>query len=126
MVPAEVHGPLVRPPVFKTGVGRESVLGRFDSCAFPFLSGSVRLCSGSFACMRPSSTDLDAARIPSYDQSMSEARATTQPRPSNDEAERRRIVAKVERSLARLDAGEGVPHADVLAMIDERYPEPKK
>ena len=34
----EVHGPLVRPPVFKTGVGRESVLGRFDSCAFPFVS----------------------------------------------------------------------------------------
>ena len=34
---AEVHGPLVRPPVFKTGVGRESVSGRFDSCAFPFL-----------------------------------------------------------------------------------------
>ena len=33
----EVHGPLVRPPVFKTGVGRESVLGRFDSCAFPFV-----------------------------------------------------------------------------------------
>jgi hypothetical protein len=51
-----VHGPLVRPPVFKTGVGRESVSGRFDSCAFPLMpvDGQRRI--------------LDAAmRLPSAD-----------------------------------------------------------
>jgi predicted transcriptional regulator len=42
----------------------------------------------------------------------------------NHGAERARdeIVAKVERSLASLDAGRGVPHTEVLAMIDARYP----
>jgi len=53
---------------------------------------------------------------------MSEALAAKQPRPKSDEAERERIVAKIERSLASLDAGRGVPHAEVLAMIDARYP----
>ncbi|EDM78483.1 hypothetical protein PPSIR1_33249 [Plesiocystis pacifica SIR-1] len=57
---------------------------------------------------------------------MPEARATKPPPPTDGETERQRIVAKVERSLARLDAGEGVPHADVLTMIDARYPEPKQ
>ena len=53
---------------------------------------------------------------------MAEAQAA-QPRvPSDDaERERERVVAKVERSLASLDAGRGVPHAEVLAMIDARY-----
>ncbi len=56
-----------------------------------------------------------------YDPPMSEARVAKQPPPTSDNAERERVVAKVERSLASLDAGQGVPHAEVLAMIDERY-----
>jgi predicted transcriptional regulator len=52
---------------------------------------------------------------------MSKAQAAEQPRPASD-VERERIVAKIERSLASLDAGRGVPHAEVLAMIDKRYP----
>jgi predicted transcriptional regulator len=43
-------------------------------------------------------------------------------RPARDDAERRRIVEKLERSLASLDAGRGVPHTEVLALIDRRYP----
>lgn len=42
--------------------------------------------------------------------------------PESEDAYRARVVAKVERSLASLDAGRGVPHAEVLAMIDARYP----
>jgi len=53
---------------------------------------------------------------------VSEALATEQDRPTSDEAERKRIVARIERSLASLDAGRGVSHAEVLAMIDARYP----
>lgn len=34
----------------------------------------------------------------------------------------RDVVAKIERSLAQLDAGQVVPHAEVLAMIEARYP----
>lgn len=42
------------------------------------------------------------------------------------DAERERIVVKIERSLAKLNAGEGVAHAEVLAMIDARYHGSKK
>ncbi|MCA9695913.1 MAG: hypothetical protein KC431_00190 [Myxococcales bacterium] len=53
---------------------------------------------------------------------MSEAQAAKQQRSAGNDAERERIVAKVERSLASLDAGRGVPHAEVLVMIEARYP----
>jgi len=53
---------------------------------------------------------------------MSEALAAEQTRLANDEIERERIVAKIERSLASLDAGRGIPHAEVLAMLGARYP----
>jgi predicted transcriptional regulator len=69
---------------------------------------------------------LDAGVGSGYDQPMSQAREAEQPRPRSDEAERQRIVAKIERSLASLDAELGVPHAEVLAMIDARYPGSKK
>jgi hypothetical protein len=42
--------------------------------------------------------------------------------PADSDAERARIVAKVERSLAQLRAGRGVSHAEVVAMIEQRYP----
>jgi len=57
-----------------------------------------------------------------YDPAMSKPRPAEQLRPTSDEAERQRIVAKIERGLASLDAGRGVPHAEVLAMIEKRYP----
>lgn len=65
---------------------------------------------------------LDAGERRRYDPRMSKAQAAEQPRPASDDAERQRIVEKIERSLASLDAGQGVPHAEVLAMIDRRYP----
>lgn len=65
---------------------------------------------------------LDAGEGSGYAHVMSEALAEKQPRPNGDEVERERIVEKIERGLASLDAGKGVPHADVLAMIDARYP----
>lgn len=60
--------------------------------------------------------------VPRYDPHVSEALAEKQPRSKSDEVERERIVAKIERSLASLHAGRGVPHAEVLAMIEARYP----
>jgi predicted transcriptional regulator len=48
--------------------------------------------------------------------------AEQQPRPESEDAYRERVVAKIKRSLASLDSGRGVPHAEVLAMIDARYP----
>jgi predicted transcriptional regulator len=52
---------------------------------------------------------------------MTEARPTEQTRSKSDNAERERFVAKIERSLASLDAGRGIPHAEVVAMIDARW-----
>lgn len=71
-------------------------------------------------------TALDGVDRGGYDPRVSKARAAEQPRTASDDGERERIVAKIERSLAKLDAGEGVPHAEVLAMIDARYPGSKK
>jgi predicted transcriptional regulator len=51
-------------------------------------------------------------------------RVTKDARPAD--AKRERVIAKFERSLAQLDAGQRIPHAEVLAMIDARYPESKK
>jgi putative addiction module component (TIGR02574 family) len=42
--------------------------------------------------------------------------------PADADAERARLVAKVEHSLAQLRAGRGVSHAEVVAMIEQRYP----
>jgi predicted transcriptional regulator len=50
----------------------------------------------------------------------------TRPAPASDDAERARIVALIERGLADVKAGRVVPHAEVLAMIDARYPGSKK
>ena len=69
---------------------------------------------------------LDGDGVPSYNRKMSEALAAEQIRLPSDEAERARIVAKIERSLASLDEGHGVPHAEVLAMIEARYPGSKQ
>jgi predicted transcriptional regulator len=65
---------------------------------------------------------LDGVRHRRYDHLMPEAAPAEQPRPESADAYRERVVAKIERSLASLDAGLGVPHAEVLAMIDARYP----
>jgi predicted transcriptional regulator len=51
----------------------------------------------------------------------------TEPRPAEqsgsvrDDAERERVVAKIERGLADVKAGRVVPHAEVLARIEARY-----
>lgn len=65
---------------------------------------------------------LDVDHRGGYALPVAEALAKKQPRSESEEAERERVVAKIERSLASLDAGLGVPHADVLEMLDERYP----
>jgi predicted transcriptional regulator len=65
---------------------------------------------------------LDGSDERRYDQPMPEAQRTEQPRPESDDAYRERVVAKIARSLASLDAGRGIPHAEVLAMLDARYP----
>lgn len=66
---------------------------------------------------------MDVGEETGYDRRMSPAQAAKPQVASEDaERERERIVAKVERSLASLDAGKGIPHAEVLAMIDARYP----
>jgi predicted transcriptional regulator len=65
---------------------------------------------------------LDGAGHHRYDRFMPEAEPAEQSRPESADAYRERVVAKLERSLASLDAGLGVPHAEVLAMIDARYP----
>ncbi|KIG13401.1 hypothetical protein DB30_08168 [Enhygromyxa salina] len=39
-----------------------------------------------------------------------------------EDAYRARLIAKIERGLADVKAGRGVLHAEVLAMIDARYP----
>lgn len=59
---------------------------------------------------------------------MSEPSTAEQTRPSSgsDDQERARIVALIERGLADVKAGRVVPHAEVLAMIDARYPGSKK
>jgi predicted transcriptional regulator len=51
-----------------------------------------------------------------------EAPSASRHPPETEDAYRERLVAKIERSLASLDAGRGVPHAEVLAMLDARYP----
>jgi predicted transcriptional regulator len=40
----------------------------------------------------------------------------------SEEAYRARLIAKVERGIADIEAGRGIPHAEVLAMLDARYP----
>ena len=66
---------------------------------------------------------MDVSAWNGYDRGMTPARAAKPQLSSEDaERERERIVAKVERSLASLDAGKGIPHDEVLAMIDARYP----
>lgn len=65
---------------------------------------------------------LDGAGQHRYDHPMPEAQPAEQPRPESADAYRERVVAKIERSLASLDAGRGVPHAEVLTMLDARYP----
>lgn len=51
---------------------------------------------------------------------------STAEHPASEDPERARIVAKIERGLADVKAGRVVPHAEVLAMIDARYPGSKK
>jgi predicted transcriptional regulator len=51
---------------------------------------------------------------------MSEARAE-QHRPASDDAERDRVIAKIERGLADVKAGRVVPHAEVMARFEARY-----
>ncbi len=55
----------------------------------------------------------------SYDQHVPQAPAPKPARPTNDEANHDRIVAKINRSL---DAGRAISYAEVLAMIDTREP----
>lgn len=42
--------------------------------------------------------------------------------PETEAAYRARVIAKIERGIADVKAGRVVPHAEVLAMIDARYP----
>jgi predicted transcriptional regulator len=56
---------------------------------------------------------------------VTDARRGDQPGSAIDDAERARIIAKIERSLAKLDGGQRIPHAEALAMIDARYPDSK-
>jgi hypothetical protein len=42
--------------------------------------------------------------------------------PETEDAYRARLIAKIERGIADVKAGRVVPHAEVLAMIDARYP----
>jgi predicted transcriptional regulator len=65
---------------------------------------------------------LDGSGGRRYDQPMPEAQRAERLQPETEDAYRERVVAKIERSLASLDAGRGVPHAEVLAMLDARYP----
>jgi hypothetical protein len=72
-------------------------------------------------------TTLDAGDWLRYDPGVTEeARPAERPGSEANDAERERFIAKIERSLAKLDAGQRIPHAEVLAMIDARYPESKK
>jgi predicted transcriptional regulator len=54
---------------------------------------------------------------------MSEPSTAEQTRPTlaSDDAERARIVAKIERGLADVKAGRVVPHAEVMARMEARY-----
>jgi hypothetical protein len=63
-----------------------------------------------------------AAEAPSAERIGPEAQRAEPFQSETEDAYRERVVAKVERSLASLDAGRGVPHAEVLAMLDVRYP----
>ena len=42
-------------------------------------------------------------------------------RPATSDAERDRVVAKIERGLADVKAGRVVPHAEVMARFEARY-----
>jgi predicted transcriptional regulator len=42
--------------------------------------------------------------------------------PESEDAYRARLIAKIERGIADVKAGRVVSHAEVLAMIDARYP----
>ncbi|PRQ07377.1 addiction module protein [Enhygromyxa salina] len=42
-------------------------------------------------------------------------------RPTSDDAERDRVIAKIERGLADVEAGRVVPHAEVMARLEARY-----
>ncbi|MFV8756671.1 hypothetical protein ACNOYE_39510 [Nannocystaceae bacterium ST9] len=57
---------------------------------------------------------------------MAELRTAEQPHSATGDAERERVMAKIERGLADVEAGRVVLHADVLARIDARYPGSKK
>lgn len=52
---------------------------------------------------------------------MSEPSAAEQTQPASEDAERARIVAKIERGLADSKAGRVVPHAEVMARMEARY-----
>jgi hypothetical protein len=42
--------------------------------------------------------------------------------PESEDAYRARLIAKIERGIADVEAGRVVSHAEVLAMIEARYP----
>lgn len=42
--------------------------------------------------------------------------------PESEDAYRARVIAKIERGIADVTAGRVVSHAEVLAMIEARYP----
>jgi predicted transcriptional regulator len=62
-------------------------------------------------------TTLDAAERPLYDTQVTEPRPTEQPSASA-EAERQRVVAKIERGLADVKPGRVIPHAEVVARLE--------
>lgn len=65
---------------------------------------------------------LDAQAGERYDHFVATPATTEQMQPRSEDAERERVVALIEQGLEDVKAGRVVPHAEVLAMIDARYP----